>query len=181
MSKEEWRDIVGYEGLYQISSLGRVKSLPKKGSGGHSESIILKPCTDKDGYKMVNLRSHDTAFSIRVHRLVAQVFLPNYSTHLEVNHKNEIKNDNRVENLEMCSRQYNIDYGTRTEKYYKAIIQESLSGEFIAEYKSINEAAKAVGGKVCNITRFLKGGYKSHNGVIYTPKHSYGYRWRYKI
>ena len=182
MSKEVWKDVVGYEGLYQVSSIGRVKSLPKSGPGGHLESIILKQNTDKDGYKWVPLRKNKAAHSTRVHRIVAQAFLPDYSDNLEINHKNEIKDDNRVENLELCDRQYNIDYGTRTEKYYKAVIQESLDGEFIAEYKSINEAAKAIGGNACNITRYLRGGYKSKSrGKKYNPTHSYGYKWRYKV
>lgn len=55
-----------------------------------------------------------------------------------------------------------------------------VNGKFIAEYPSVDEAAKSVGGTACNITRYLKGGYKSHNGKVYTPKHSYGYKWRYK-
>ena len=181
MSKEIWKDIKDYEGSYQVSSLGRVKSLPKSGPGGHADSIILKQNIDKDGYHWTSLRKDGKATIWRVHRLVARAFLPDFSDSLEINHKNEIPGDNRVENLEMCTRQYNIDYGTRTEKYYKPIIQETLDGKFIAEYASVDEAAKAIGGKSSNIVRYLKGGYphsKTHK--IYTPTSSYGYKWRYK-
>ena len=177
---EEWKDILGYEGLYQVSSLGRVKSLPKSGSGGHEQSVILREGEDKDGYVQVVLFKNGKGRTCRTHRLVAQAFISNYSSDLEINHKNEVKSDNNVSNLEMCNRQYNIDYGTRTLKYYKPIIQRTIDGDFIAEYPSVDEAAKAVNGLACNITRYLKGGYKSHNGKIYSPKHSYGYKWEYK-
>lgn len=181
MSEEEiWKDIPNYEGLYQASTLGRIKSLPKSGSGGHLDSIILKNITIKDGYKGVSLCKNKEEHTYSVHRLIAKTFIDNYSDELEVNHINEDKSDNRLCNLELCTRKYNINYGTRTSKYYKAIIQETLDGKFVAEYKSVEEAAKAVNGKAANISRFLKGGYKSWNGKIYTPKHSYGYIWKYK-
>ena len=177
-SIEIWKDIEGYEGLYQVSNLGRIKSLQRNGTVGCDKVITPNGC---GRYARIGLRNKKRVH-FSVHRLVASAFIPNPNNFPQVDHINGNRYDNRVENLELCDRQYNIDYGTRTEKYYKAVIQESIDGEFIAEYKSVNEAAKAVGGNACNIIRYLRGGYKSKSrGKKYNPTHSYGYKWRYKV
>lgn len=93
----------------------------------------MQPSIDKDGYLFVSLYKGGKLKNYKVHRLIAQTFIESYRDNLEINHKNEIKDDNRVENLEMCDRQYNIDYGNRTKKYYKTVIQETLDGEFVQE------------------------------------------------
>lgn len=90
--KEEWKDIEGYNGLYQVSNLGRVRSVR-----------ILKPAFTEDGYLKVVLQKDRKVKTSTIHRLVAKSFLLNYSDDLQVNHRNEVKTDNRVENLEMLS------------------------------------------------------------------------------
>lgn len=104
-NNEEWKDIPGYEGRYQISSLGRVKSLPKYKC---NKDIILKGDIDKDGYKSVTLcpNNHERK-RYRVHRLVAMTFIENKNNYPEVDHINTIRDDNRVENLRWVNRSIN--------------------------------------------------------------------------
>lgn len=97
--EEIWKDIKGYEGLYKISNYGRVESLPKNRYGS-KKSIILKPFLDKDGYLNIGLCKNNVVTKHKVHRLVAQVFINNCHNKPQVNHKNGIKDDNRVTNLE---------------------------------------------------------------------------------
>ena len=112
---EEWRDIKGYEGLYQVSSYGRIKALanPQMVHRPKSDKFMVL-CNEKDGYKIVGLTDRNgTRITKRVHRLVAQAFIPNPNNLKEINHINEIKADNRVENLEWCDTKYNLTYGHR--------------------------------------------------------------------
>ena len=108
--EEEWKDITNFEGLYQVSNLGRVKSLPKVGSGGHN-GIILSQSKDKDGYLLVYLYANRKKVACKVHRLVAKAFIPNPNNFPQVNHKDEIKDNNCFTNLEWCSPSYNNSYG----------------------------------------------------------------------
>ena len=94
--EEEWKDVIGFEGLYQVSNLGRVKSMPKRGHG----EIILSPSKDKDGYLLVYLYSNRGKFACKVHRLVAKHFIPNIYNLPQVNHIDENKQNNIVTNLE---------------------------------------------------------------------------------
>ena len=107
---EEWRDIKGYEGKYKISSYGKVKSLK------HKDEKLLKPSYDKDGYKQVILCNNGKGKKWFIHRLVAIHFLPNPNNLPQVNHKDEDKANNVVENLEWCTCKYNINYGTAKNK-----------------------------------------------------------------
>ena len=123
---EEWRDIKGYEGLYQVSSLGRVKSLNYRHT---NREKILKYGKNNRGYLHVNLCKKGTIKSFQIHRLVAESFIFNPNNYKEVNHKDENKQNNRVDNLEWCDRKYNINYGTRNKK-----LSESIKGS--KHYKS---------------------------------------------
>ena len=105
---EVWKPIEGYEDKYLISNTGKVKSLYR--------NIILKPKTDKDGYKEVSLHKNGKSKTKKIHRLVAYAFIPNPNNLPQVNHKNENKENNHVENLEWCTSEYNNNYGTHNER-----------------------------------------------------------------
>lgn len=106
--QEQWIPIRGYENLYEVSSFGNVKSI-KRG-------ILLKPYTHKNGYRSVSLWYKNKKKNKLIHRLVAEAFLPNPNNMEEVNHKDENKANNRLDNLEWCSHLYNMNYGHIKEK-----------------------------------------------------------------
>ena len=117
MTEEIWRPIVGYEGLYEVSSYGRVRSLDRYvNNNSFRKGKVLSPGKDTIGYLFVVLSCNGKCKTIRVHRLVAQAFIPNPDNLPEINHINEDKTDNRVDNLEFCNRKYNINYGSRKDK-----------------------------------------------------------------
>lgn len=100
--KEIWKPVVGFEGLYEVSNIGQVRKVCDK--------VIMKQYYNHDGYKLTTLRKVKASFQVRVHRLVAFAFCEGYKPGLVVNHKNEIKDDNRAENLEWCTVSYNVTY-----------------------------------------------------------------------
>ena len=111
--EEEWRDIKGYEGLYQISNLGRVYSYHK--------GDCLNLNKDKDGYLVVGLHKNGKKKPYSVHRLVAKNFIENPNNLPQINHKDENKSNNRVDNLEWCTARYNSNYGTRNERVSRTL------------------------------------------------------------
>lgn len=117
MQTEIWKPVAGYEELYEVSSLGRVKSLANNKS---RKEKILKPYND-DGYLQVQLYRDGKRKFFKVHRLVAAAFIPNPLGLPEVNHKDENPSNNVVENIEWCDRSYNVNYGTRTERTSKPV------------------------------------------------------------
>ena len=171
MRKELWKMIPGYEGLYMVSDLGRVKSIR------FEKERILK--TDmSSGYLRVMLGRRNGHFL--VHRLVAEAFIPNPDNLPCVNHINEVKTDNRVENLEWCTKKYNTNYGKGRERMVekqrnrkdcsKVILQFSLNGEFIKEWPSGKEIQRKLGFAQTNISACCLGKYKQTHGFI----------WKYK-
>lgn len=184
---EIWKDIEGYEGLYQVSNLGRIKSLEKMVvSKNHSiqkrKERIIKSSPNNRGYLKIGLSKNNKRKFYRVHRLVAQAFIPNPDNKPEVNHINEIKTDNRVENLEWMTRKENCNYGTALErmvntkiekgiieKLCKPVLQYDLDGNFIKEWDSMREAERSGYDR--------KGIYKCLRGE---QKMSKGYVWKYK-
>lgn len=113
MNEEIWKPVVGYEGLYEVSSYGRVRSLDRYDSKNRFwKGRILKLSDDGRGYLDVQLCSNGKVKHHLVHRMVAQAFIPNPDNLPQVNHRDEDKTNNRVENLEMCDAKYNINYGT---------------------------------------------------------------------
>ena len=117
---EEWKDIEGYEGIYQISSHGRVKSLPRKVINNKcSKERILKLSTDKRGVNRITLHKNNKMKTFQVHRLVATAFLDNPNNLPCINHKDENPSNNKVENLEWCTREYNNNYGSRNSRISK--------------------------------------------------------------
>lgn len=116
--KEIFKEIEGYEN-YQVSNYGSVKSL---GNGKTRKEKVLKPTKNKDGYLRVGLCKQGKRKMYLVHRLVTSAFIENPNNYEEVNHKDEDKTNNKVENLEWCDHKYNINYGTRTEKISKQVM-----------------------------------------------------------
>ena len=115
---EKWKDINGYEGLYKVSNKGRVKSL----NYNHTKKEkILKPYINNCGYEIVCLSKNNTRKQYLIHRLVAEAFIPNPNNYSEVNHINEDKLNNYVNNLEWCNKKYNMNYGSRSERASKKI------------------------------------------------------------
>lgn len=163
-NNEVWKDIDGYEG-YQVSNLGRVRSFK------NGKVRILKPSSDKCGYLIVNLCKNSSSKSCRVHRLVAQAFIPNPNNLPQVNHKDENPSNNIVSNLEWCDAKYNINYGTRNEKTSKVVIQiDKNTNVVINIFPSTREAERQTGyghGYICDC---CKGKYKT----------AYGYKWKYQ-
>lgn len=121
---EEWKDIKGYEGLYQVSNLGRVRSLSryvKHRTIYILKGKLLKQRTRGKGYLAVTLCKNSKLKHYYVHRLVAEAFIPNPNNLPQVNHKDENKSNNCVDNLEWCDDKYNTNYGTRNERHSMAI------------------------------------------------------------
>ena len=131
---EQWKKIEGYEGLYWVSDQGRVKN---------REGKIMKPIIDKRGYLRITLHKNNQPKSYYMQRLVALAFIPNSDPEKnQVNHKSEIKTDNRVENLEFCTVKYNNNYGTRNERVREKHYKKVLCIETGKIFNSAKEAAK---------------------------------------
>ena len=146
---EVFRDVVGYEGQYKIGSCGTLWS--------ERSRKVLRPNTDKDGYGYYVLCVNGKRKTIKTHRLVATAFLPNENNLPSVNHKDEDKTNNNVNNLEWCSAKYNVNYGSRTEKASKKVICVTTGKVF----KSIAEASKYYNLRGNHISACCKGKLKS--------------------
>lgn len=164
---EEWKNIKGYPN-YKISNIGRVKSLNYRNTG---EERILKGCKTKNGYLQVNLFKEGKVKNFKVHRLVASVFIPNPNNLCEINHIDEDKTNNCVENLEWCNRIYNLNYGSRIERTAKAnsipILQFTKDGEFVRKWDSSIQVERELGIDNSGIIRCCKGKYKSAGGFVW--------------
>lgn len=167
---EIWKAIPGYAG-HEVSSLGRVRSIDgintrevkDKRYSYYCKGRILTPHKDEDGYFHLLLNEGGTRIYVSVHRLVALAFIPNPDNLPQVNHKDENKTNNAVDNLEWCSAKYNTNYGTASERRSKTISQGVVAmdkdGNIIKVYSTQKEAAKDVGGVQANISRSIKKGH----------------------
>ena len=183
---ELWKTVPGYEGYFQVSTHGRVKSLDrvviyKSGRKRHVKSKILKQQTDRAGYKFVELNKDGKGKIYKVHRLVALAFLENPNNLPEVNHKDEDKSNNFFKNLEWITCKNNCNYGTRnkkisdtkrSKKHYKSkpVLMFTLDDVFIRRFKSIAEANEYLGKNRgnSNIAFCIRGLYKT----------AHGYKWK---
>ena len=197
--EEVWKDVSGYEGYYQVSTNGRVRSVDRISCGGRNNSkryrygVVLKQLDNK-GYKLVNLYKEGRAKKVIVSRLVAETFIDNPGNKPEVNHIDEDKENNSVTNLEWVTPKENSNHGTRNKrisdyfngrsnkpgfdsgakKRLKSVLQiDNETGEVLAEFKSVKEALAAFGAnpKSGGISRCLTGNSRS--------KTFRGYKWKY--
>lgn len=185
MKKEIWKDIQNYEGLYQVSNLGRVKSLPRPNK--RKNEIIMTPHLQNTGYYYITLHKPKKEKKVTIHRLVAKAFISNPKNKPYVNHKNGIKTDNRIENLEWVTNKENIEHAIKKglipkDKFLKMKIQPLSSKKigmydkqmnFIRDFRDSMEAE-----------RFLKSiGIKAHSSNIRAVctginKTASGFIWR---
>lgn len=174
--QEIWKDIKDYEGLYQVSNLGRIKSLERKVKNTKSSYRIIKEkilsCgKSSNGYCYIILCKKQNRKPFRIHRLVAEAFIPNPNNYLEVNHKDENKLNNKADNLEWCNHKYNINYGNlikkNAKKHKKKVMQYTKNNVFIKEYSSLKEASNKIGINSSSIIRCCKGKQKTCGGYIW--------------
>ena len=191
---EEWKDIVGFEGRYQISSFGRVKSLERTNfylstnqtgiefqSAKHCSETILKTFLSR-GYEHISLKKGSKSKTYSIHRLVAEHFIPNPNNYPVINHKDENKFNNRVDNLEWCTQRYNSNYGTRNKRiaeklkdnplFYIPVLCYDLNNNFVKRYESAVEASKDLGIRQSGITACCR--------LYYGRTSSGGYKWKYE-
>lgn len=160
---ENWREIKGYEGLYEVSNWGRVRSLGMWTNirGGGKRWLVgrmLRPVKHNGGYLLVNLYKDGVHKLCLVHRLVAEAFISNPNTLPEVNHKDEVKTNNRVENLEWCDGKYNTTY-TIGKTVYMYTIDDKLCGMW-----SSTRECERNGFKSNRISECCNGKLKTHKG-----------------
>lgn len=176
--KEEWKAVVEYEGLYEVSNMGRVRSLK------FGKAKELCPANNGLGYLFVGLCKGGKSQTKLIHRLVAEAFIPNPDNLPCVNHKDEVKTNNRVSNLEWCTQSYNLEYSNIHKKAIakqfwekgnavtrKPISQFTKDGQFLREFESIMDASRQTGVDIASISRCCLGSRKSAGGFV----------WRFKI
>lgn len=166
---EIWKDVKGYEGLYQISNLGNVRSMNWRNTGC-IKNLYLKPHCK--GYLQVELHKNAKRKMFTVHRLVALHFVNGYENGKVVNHKNEDKTDNRADNLEWVSSSFNRLY-SRNEEHCcdMPVNQYSLSGNFLKRWSSPRAIKSVLGYSDWSIKECCNG----------NRKQAYGYKWQYAI
>lgn len=176
---EEWKDIVGYEGSYQVSNMGRVRSLDRYVDASYgSKQIrygkILKTALMPNGYLAIRLCKDAKYKSFYVHRLVASAFIPNPANLPEVNHKDRNTQNAAASNLEWCTRAYNVSYmdasKIRGQKYAKEVLVFDQNGNLLGEFASATQTAAHFGKWKRTILGYLWGEHKNKNGLIFKYK-----------
>lgn len=183
---EIWKDVVGYEGLYQVSNLGRIKSseirkLRKDGRIYKRNELILKPHIINSGYYTICLLKNGESKRFLIHRLVAIAFIKNLNKNLTIiNHKDENKLNNNFENLEWCDKSYNAKYNNGAKirrnkcndkfingKCSKRVVQK-INGNIVKIYPSVMQVEREIGFPFSRIAKCCR-----------EKRIGYGYQWEY--
>ena len=169
---EVWRDITGYEGLYKVSNRGNVYSVERitsqgKKIGGRTLRLIYS----RDGYPQVSLYKNGVMKTKLVHRLVLEAFIPNPENHPEVNHIDEVKDNNKLSNLEWCTSKHNANHGTRNERLSKKVRAVNVKTGEVLTFDSTVEVQRQgySGGRASEACR----------GVYYGGNLYRGHKWSY--
>lgn len=170
--EEIWKNIKGFE-KYQVSNLGNVRKYNKASEYDKRipEYTYLKPQKTKKGYMQISLYKNSNQFRKLIHRLVAENFIPNFKNLPQINHKDEIRNNNNVNNLEWCDNWYNSHYGNHIENaritHFKKINQYDLNNNFIKQWNSITEASDTLKINASSITKVCKNKRKAAGGYVW--------------
>ena len=180
---EIWKDVAGFEGFYKISNKGNVYSVARKDTIGRKcGGRTLTPRNAGDGYLKVGLYKNGKTKGEYIHRLVAEAFIPNPNNYPEVNHKDEVKTNNYVENLEWCTSKYNSNHGTRIERLSKKVRAVNIKTGDVLIFNSTMEAGQK-GYDQGGVSSACRGAYKdSATGkLIGGDGRTYkGYKWYYE-
>ena len=181
---EQWKDIEGFEGYYQVSNIGRIRSLDREVRHSKNGTLtlkgkVLKGVMDKDGYLLVHLSKEGKKKMFKVHRLVYSAFNGEIPSRMQVNHIDEDKMNNKLENLNLMTCKENINFGTRTERAAKTntnnplrskpVIALNADSKIVFEFPSTKEAGRQ-GFDQSHLSKCCRGEQKTHRG----------YRWKYK-
>lgn len=174
---EKWKSVKGYEGFYEVSDGGRVRSLDRNTRNSRNGNLTrfvkgrIKKQTERGGYLCVTLNKEGKWETVTVHRLVASAFLDNPSHLPQVNHKDENKQNNRLDNLEWCSAEYNNKFGTRAERMAKTQSRAVIASKDGVDYKRYPSLAstKEDGMSPSNIKYACDGRFST----------MYGFTWRW--
>ena len=174
INMEEWKDVIGYEGLYQVSNHGRVKHLTqihKNRFGECTKQEHIVGYKGSNGYMYVVLHKNNKPHTVTIHSLVAKAFIPNPNGYACINHKDETHDNNNVDNLEWCDKEYNNNYGTLAER--KKVIMRNHPKtskpvwcmENSITYSSAREAARNLGVCPSNIINCCNGKQHTCKGL----------------
>ena len=180
---EVWKDVDGYEGFYQVSNKGRVRSVDRRDPRGHRRrGRMLKPGCNSSGYLIVALYKNGKSKTKDVHRLVARAFIPNPESLSHVNHMDEVKDNNELSNLEWCTHKYNMNYGTLIERISKKVRAVNIETGEVLTFNSTVEAGRN-GYSQSGVAAACSGVYTASTGkLIGGDGRTYkGFRWYYDV
>lgn len=161
---EIWKDVVGYEGIYLVSNYGNIKRKDYRGTGIER---MLKPSINQNGYLQLQLYKNGKRKNYLVHQLVGKAFIPNPNNLIEINHKDENPLNNKLENLEWCTRAYNNNYGTRTQRISKMVMATNKENKNTIIFKSISQAERELKIANASIIACCKGKRESAGGYTW--------------